>query len=237
MNGTFRCNVVHVRTARTVTAPAGLWRVGRAADPYSTKAPTPIGEDDVRGGNRFDSADGNFSVRYFATLPEACFGETLATMRPSLAMQALVADEWREKGFMMTGNVPADWRHKRLLVTARLDGVFFDVEAAHSRLALEHQSSLAKILAGYGVTHLDVPAIRGADRRVTRHIAQWVHDQLNADDTPTYAGIRYLSRLNTDWECWAVFDRTAITEVDRITITARHPALEVITSSWGIVVH
>ena len=74
------------------------------------------------------------------------------------------------------------------------------------------------------------------DRRITRHISQWIHDHTKPDGTPTYAGIRYLSRLDTDWECWAVFDRTAVTETQRYAISARHPALKVITTRWEILI-
>jgi len=31
------------------------------------------------------------------------------------------------------------------------------------------------------------------------------HDQRDVTGTPHYAGVQYRSRLNSDWECWAVF--------------------------------
>ena len=152
-------------------------------------------------------------------------------------MQAMVEEEWREKGFMLVGSVPADWRSKRLLVKAQLTGKFFDVEADGSRVILEQQTGLARDLASYGVTTLDVAAIRGADRRVTRRISQWVHDQTDADGVPVYAGIRYLSRMDTNWECWAVFERSPITELERHIITPGNVDLLVVTKRWNIVVH
>ena len=181
-------------TPRLVAAPPSLWRIGRGTDPYSTKPPEPLDVLDAKAGNRFDSADGNFAVRYFATQPEACFGEVLASLRPSLPMQAIVEDEWRERGFMMVGSIPADWRHRRLLVDATIKGTYLDIEADETHVWLEHQGNLAVSLTNFGVTQIDVPAIRGHDRRVTRTIAQWVHDHTD------YADIRYLSRLDTDWE-------------------------------------
>jgi hypothetical protein len=228
---------VHADYATLTPPDSGLWRVGRAADPYSTRPPEAIDESDAKAGNRFDSARGDYSVRYFATLPEACFGETLAALRPHVAMQALIEEEWRERGFMLVGSIPADWRTKRLLVKAQIAGTFFDVEADTSRVFLEEQTSFARNLAGYNVTHLDVATMRGADRRVTRQVSQWIHDQTGTDGKPTYAGIRYLSRMDTTWECWAVFDRTEIVEIERHTITSRLSALEAVGKRWNIVIH
>jgi hypothetical protein len=138
---------------------------------------------------------------------------------------------------MLVGNVPADWRSKRLLIKAQLTGKFFDVETDESRVFLEKQTDLARDLASYGVTTLDVAVIRGPDRRVTRRISQWVHDQCNGDGVPVYAGIRYLSRLDTNWECWAAFERTSITELERHTIAMRNVDLRAVTKRWNIVVH
>jgi hypothetical protein len=49
--------------------------------------------------------------------------------------------------------------------------------------------------------------------------ARLAHDQYR------YAGLRYLSRLNTGWECWAVFDRVSIVELARGTIKAEDATL------------
>jgi hypothetical protein len=52
---------------------------------------------------------------------------------------------------------------------------------------------------------LDVAAVRGPDRRVTRLISDWTYLARDGGK-PRYAGIRYESRLRSGWECWAVFD-------------------------------
>lgn len=62
---------------------------------------------------------------------------------------------------------------------------------------------------------LDVAIVRGADRRITRWIGKWAYDQRDDDGLPVFAGVRYLSRLNSDWECWAVFEHAQIEEVER----------------------
>ena len=48
-------------------------------DPFETRPPlSPDELDDPSVGNRFDSPLGNYSVLYFGTSLEVCFGETLA---------------------------------------------------------------------------------------------------------------------------------------------------------------
>jgi hypothetical protein len=56
----------------------------------------------------------------------------------------------------------------------------------------------------------------------------------NPDGNPTYAGIRYLSRLNTSWECWAVFDRVKLTELERRPILQGDEALAGVASTYGL---
>ena len=127
---------------------------------------------------------------------------------------------------MHIGEVPADWRQRRLAVKVKFtdetgrfaDGVqFLDVESADTRAVLRDE--LGDVLAYYGHADLDVPTVRGADRRVTRMIGQWAFDAVDEDSQrPIYAGVRYLSRLDSDWECWAVFDDVEIEELERQSI-------------------
>lgn len=143
---------------------------------------------------------------------------------------------------MGIGQVPADWRHQRLLVkvdfeatTARPVLRFLDVEARETREHLRKQ--LGQILAFYDQGDLDVATVRGGDRRVTRWIAKWAFDARQKDGRRAYAGIRYLSRLDTKWECWAVFDDVEIVELTREPITRRNPDLLSIARSFELTVH
>jgi hypothetical protein len=52
-----------------------------------------------------------------------------------------------------------------------------------------------------------------------------------------FAGIRYLSRLDTEWECWAVFDDAGLVEVEREPITRQHPELLSIARAYKLTVH
>ncbi len=195
----------------------GLWRIGRGENPLRASEATPTDLGDTKSGNRFDSLLGNFGTLYFGTTLEVCFGETLSRYRrdPKLAF---IDDEWEELGFMKTGTVPADWRHRRTAVKVQLDGEprFFNVENAANMRLIEKE--LGPVLAILGHDQLDVSVLRGGDRRVTRAIAQWVYQLADGSQNPVFAGIRYFSRTNTDWECWAVFDGVGIVEVERRAI-------------------
>jgi hypothetical protein len=143
---------------------------------------------------------------------------------------------------MGIGQVPADWRHQRVLLRAEAQGTsarpnlrFLDVEARKTR---EHlRLELAQILAYYGLGELDIPTVRGADRRITRWIAKWAYEARDLDGSRAFAGIRYLSRLDTSWECWAVFDEAEVVELERSPITRQRPDLRAIARAYGITVH
>lgn len=60
---------------------------------------------------------------------------------------------------------------------------------------------------------------------------------MDEDGQPLYAGIRYLSRLSSDWECWAVFDRVPIEELTRRPILREDAALNRIATLYGLKVY
>ena len=215
-----------------------MWRVGRAPEPIGFPEPPKADELDYpHTGNRFDSPTENFAVCYFASQIEACFGETLSRFRPDPALAA-AADE---EGFMGIGEVPADWRQQRVAVqvdfapSAALQQIrFLDVEALKTRRVLRDE--LANLLAFYGYSDLDVPTVRGSDRRITRWIGKWAFELRDESGSPVFAGIRYLSRLNTEWECWAVFHDVTIEERSRQPIERDNPALRSVASDFGLTV-
>jgi hypothetical protein len=193
----------------TVQAPPeGVWRIGPGDDPFKLRPPLTAEElANPRSGNRFDSPVGDFGVLYFGTVLNCCFAETLSRFRPDPRIVPTIRDDWATSGFMAPGEVPADWRHRRIAVRANFgpDALFVDVEADPTRAVLEQV--LMPILTAYGHRELDVPTIRGDDRRITRWISHWLWERVDEAGRPLYAGIRYCSRLSTDLECWAVFDR------------------------------
>jgi hypothetical protein len=224
---------------KVVEAPAGgLWRVGRSPDPLRFSDPlNPSLLENPAAGNRFDSPTGDYRVCYFATTLDGCFGETLARFRPDPGLR-VIADE---QGFMALGEVPADWRHRRLAVCARpvpsdtIPAVrFLDVEAAATRAVL--RDDLGELLAFHGYSDLDVPAVRSGDRRITRWIGRWAYEQRDANGQMKFAGIRYLSRLSTEWECWALFENVALAEQERRPIPRDDAALLRIADLYGLTV-
>lgn len=218
--------------------PEGIWRVARGPDPYALRPPlSPAELNEPHAGNRFDSPIAAYNVLYFATDLRGCFGETLVRMRPDPRMVALVTDEWRESGFMDPAAVPADWRTRRLAVRTRVSrpNLFLDVESCETHRVLERE--LAQLLVVLGTAEIDVASVRGPDRRLTRWISQWTWSQTTPSGRPRYAGIRYLSRINSDWECWAVFDRARLQEVHRESIFRTDASLLAVANHFDLIVH
>jgi hypothetical protein len=227
-----------------VEAPAdGLWRVGRGPDPLATRQPlTPDELDQPKTGNRFDSPLGDYKVCYFATKLDGCFGETLARFRPDVARLAEVTAEWADLGFMPLGELPRDWRQRRLAVRVKVanpkypgPALFLDVEHLDTRERLRVE--LASALSLYGLDDLDVATVRGGDRRITRAISWWAHQHRDDEGRYMFAGVRYLSRLESEWECWAVFDDAHLTELNRQPILREDHALLRVANRYGIRVY
>jgi hypothetical protein len=223
----------------TVRPPqGGVWRVGRGPDPLQLRDPLgPEELDRPNVGNRFDSPLGTYRVAYFGRTLEACFGETLARFRPNLELLALIRDEWKEMGFMEPGAIPREWRERRLAVKVKFRTIlkFVDLEAAETIEML--RQSLASEFLVLGHNDIDLSTIRGPDRRVTRWISNWVYSQTDDQGNPLYAGIRYLSRLDSKWECWAIFEDVGIEELIRQPIFREDESLQKVASKYRLIVH
>ncbi len=214
----------------------GFWRVARADDPLLPSYLDPDDEDLANGGNRFDST--GYGTVYFATGLAGCFAETLARYRVKASIRAVLENDgdWLSRGFMPPGSVPADWRHRRLAVrTLAGDGArFLDAEAPETHVVLT--SELAEELAELGYDYLDVGIVRGRDRRVTRLIAEWAFTARETSGEPAFAGVRYMSR-HGNFECWAVFDRASITELERRAITLGMTGFRETAKRFGLTVY
>lgn len=214
-----------------------MWRVARGDNPLTIALPSDHRTRRSAGANRFDPITYDYGVLYLGTSLEACFAETLARLRPSVELLALVEPEWHQAGFMAPGTVAADWRQRRSAVHVRLPdaAVFVDVDdpATHQHLRAE----LAAGLAALGVDDFDVSTVRGPDRRVTQMISEWAYVAGEREE-PRYAGLRYSSRLGSAWECWALFedDELEIEVVETLPITADMEALQRIAGLFGLTV-
>lgn len=215
-----------------------LWRVGRRPRPLEVREPRPLPPDETKVGNRFDSLAGHFSCLYLATDPRGCFMEVLGRLKPDQRLADLVRDEWERTGWMHVGNVPADWRERRCRVQVSVHvqaPPFLDVDDARTLGALDDQ--LRPQLDTWGVDQLDTAVIRGRDRRVTRAIADWAWSFRSPEIPDGFAGIRYVSRLDSDQECWALFGGTDVREIGRTSIHPQDPDVRYAAQRLGLILH
>ena len=84
---------------------------------------------------------------------------------------------------------------------------------------------------------LDLGAITGRDRRVTRFVAEYLYDSTDGDGNAAWGGIRYLSRLGEGWECWAVFEGADIRDVERRSVSRTDPDLLAVAERYRLTVH
>lgn len=217
-----------------MSAPTELWRVGRAESPLTTIDYGPLGMGDSSAGNRFDSATGQFQVSYYGTTLQACFGECLAPLMPKHDLAELVRDEWDRMHAMGPGAVPSSWRHRRRAVRSRVatSRAFLNLESREVITALD--APLQAVLRPLDIEHLDVSVLRGPDRRVTRVLSDFVWALKEEGGQHRFAGIRYLSRHNSDWECWAVFEHTPVDPLEALPIERDMPELQEVASCLGL---
>lgn len=203
----------------------GVYRLARGVDPFAPPDWAYANEDGTFG-NRFDdptAGAGNgperrFRIVYCATQRRAAFGETLARFRvsPALldALDAVADDEESTEDALggavdpqdrSRGLISADWRVKRRICHATLDPglVFVDLGALASMQYLRTQ--LAPLARQLGIEDVDLSTLMGPQRLFTQHCARHIYELTDALGRPRFAGIRYVSRLDATWECWAIF--------------------------------
>ncbi|MDP9357468.1 MAG: RES domain-containing protein [Chloroflexota bacterium] len=215
--------------ARLVTIgppPTGIYRLShRPADPFAPPD-WQYALEDGTFGNRFDDPRAEqgvplaarFRTIYCATQRVGTFGETLARFRLSLPLvaqlEAVEDEEPIEESLIgaldpddhRRGLIAADWRHHRHVGHTYLDPSlrFVDIVAGASMQAL--REPLAPVATDLGISEIDLSSVTSQQRRFTQFCAQYIHDEVDEAGQPALAGIRYLSRLNPEWECWAIFD-------------------------------
>jgi hypothetical protein len=186
-----------------------LYRVARPPDPfvppdwgYARPDGTFDGRyDDPRGRRGVPPSD-RYRVLYFASHPSGAYGETVAQFRPSIKVVGQYAGR---DPFGSRPLIPRDWRVGRRLGAAVLFVTLplADVEEAETVQAL--RPVLAPVAVRLGLVDIDLSAITGPRRELTQEAGLHVYNQRDAHGRPRYAGIRYVSRLKREWECWAVF--------------------------------
>lgn len=151
----------------------------------------------------------------------------------------MVRDDWEARHFMPPGGVPADWRAQRGLVRVTLDRAlpFVDITAEDTLAALSQTDWLMASLSSLGIATGDLTAVISSDRRVTRLISQWIADERDDDGKYVYSGIRYVSRLGADLECWAIFEGVALVEQETEPILTTNPELQDVAARYGLAIH
>jgi hypothetical protein len=88
--------------------------------------------------------------------------------------------------------------------------------------------TLRRTLREYGVKRVDRGTFLTSDRRVTRTIASRYHWLAQTPDHASWRGLRYLSRLAPDWECWAIWEPSPLLTSRLVVekVTREHPALQ-----------
>lgn len=217
-----------VRAPHLLSVPpptTGIVRVGRGVDPFAPRSWDDVGEDGTFG-NRFDDPGAlrnigtphRFRTIYCATDRVTAFAEVVARMRPSIDL----LDKLREiddeeslddvvagvvdPAFPDHGLITHDWRLRRRVGSITLAPAMRLVDLDDPENIDLLRRELAPLLLARKVPDMDLSTLVSRERGFTQAIARYVYEQATDDGHPMFAGIRYVSRLSSAWECWAVFD-------------------------------
>lgn len=195
---------------RTTPPPRGaIHHVGRRPDPFYWHIPPALDLKQPSGG-RFDDPHGEYATLYCATTAYGALLEKLCPLRPipELAAQynsALDDDIDPEFDRPPTGDqFPAGFCDTNVMGTATIDGDrrFVDVEDPDNHRLLEQLGGQA-LLRLLGVDRIDRGTFDANDRALTRRIGRELYDQVGEE----IAGLRFISAIDADVECWAIWDR------------------------------
>lgn len=224
--------------ARVVMPAGGAVRVHR--DPLALPSA-------LRGGevarNRFDDPSGQFLVRYLATTLRGALLEVLAGFRTSPALERRLAEVGGVEGpdeLEPPGVVPAGFLARLQVArigTRQATTWFVDVAATISQTVLGAHPFVSSTLAASGLgtpgrpVSLDAGTIALAGplgRRITQVVAQVVYAETDA------GGLRYVSRVDLNEECWAVFDTVEVWASATEPMTPGDPDLASACAALGL---
>jgi hypothetical protein len=175
-------------------------------------------------GGRFDDPSGRWGVPveerfrtlYCTTQRTGAFAETIDPLRVKLPeflqrVRDFVTDSGDDEAFRQFRRavIPREWLDKKRIGSTLLDSDlrFVDLEAAETLQTLNLVPRLMRLAARLGLDQIDrrVLVLRGDQMRLSQEIAYWASQQVDHTGAPV-AGVRYVSRLGGEWECWALFD-------------------------------
>jgi hypothetical protein len=209
---------------QTVETPvSGIYRVGfRTPGPFvPADWSRAIGQVSFSG--RFDDPraglpeQDRFRVLYCASDRRGAFGETLARFRLPVRLTSRLDtvddDEPISTSYSRAtdpndpsrGLVTAEWRLKRAMGHTFLERGLPFVDLGSSRTLQRLRSSIDVWTPGTIVRDIDLSLVMGPGREFTQRISRHIYEQRDELGAPLFAGIRYISRLDQNWECWAVF--------------------------------
>jgi len=213
-----------------------VYRISRPPDLF---APPPWEIADPASGvfgGRFDDPgklsgipeSDRFQIIYCASQRQGAFAETIVQFRPPLKATATYQQVEEDPGFEIVrrpvvdpedsrrGIVPLDWRSRRQIGSATLDATLRFANLTSPRTMNHLRSALAEEVAALGLHDVDLSTVTGNQRLFTQYCARYIYEQSLETGDHAFAGIRYLSRLNPVWECWAVFDARAVYDIRSI---------------------
>lgn len=198
-----------VQTATLKRSP--LFRVGRVPDPLAPPDWRFAASDGTFDG-RFDDPRGRYGVSprhryrmlYLASHPAGAFGETVARFRPSIRTLSQIgtSSSFQRHGH---GIIPREWRMARRIGATVISVDLPVVDLAHAETIQALRPVLASVAARLGRVDVDLSAVTGPERELTQELALHVYQQQDREKKPLFAGLRYVSRFNPQWECWALF--------------------------------
>lgn len=206
-----------------VPPPVGMvFRVNRRGRPLFQPPNWALAGVEGRFAGRYDDPTGTtipekyrFRTIYCGTTHAAALGEVIAGkgLRPDLKTIAQLRDIETNSPTnpeLLEFHISEEWRSSRWIETARLHESlrFADIDASETLTILRLVPNIARkaqeLIDEGKIADFDRSALYGS-HTLTQHLARYVYEQVDGDNSPKYAGIRYTSRLNAQWECWAVF--------------------------------
>jgi hypothetical protein len=182
--------------------------------------------------NRFDDPgayrgipqDKRFRSIYCATRDAGAYGETIKYFRRNPNAPA----------GLQGGCVPIEWLSYRRIGSTQLNENLLFADFADARTFTILREELASWLEQFGLDDFDLSAMTSQHRRLTQEAARYAYELADSGHT-VFAGIRYLSRLNPQWELWAIFnDRMLHQEQAVETLRKDSPGLLEAATALGL---
>jgi hypothetical protein len=210
---------------RLVTPPSSVvFRIAR--DPF-VPPPWEYAINDLLPqtfGGRFDDPSGRwrvpvekrFRTLYCATQRTGTFAETTDALRVKMPdflqrVRGFVTDAYDDETFQnyKRGLIPREWLDRKRIGSTLLepDLRFIDLEVSETLQTLNRVPRLVLLAGRFGLDQIDrrVLVLRGEQMRLSQEIAYWAYQQVDETGNPV-AGVRYISRVGGEWECWGLFD-------------------------------